>query len=108
MDSEWWKTPRFIYGKVLGSFGKFRVKPRKVRNLLEGGGTGPAGPAPPRQTTPGLAGQAEWGRESLPPSMRVGEEGGVPPPHFLLVCPLSFHIGKLEFELVWTRDLVGL
>ena len=55
MDSEWWKTPMFIYGKVLGSFGKFRVKPRKVRNILEVG-----------------IGQAEWG-EGVPPSMRVGE-----------------------------------
>ena len=75
MDSEWWKTPRFIYGKVLGSSGKFRVKPRKVRNILEGGGTGLAGPAPPGEAHQGLAGQgqAEWGSESFPPSMQVGE-----------------------------------
>ena len=96
-DSEWWKTPRFIYGKVLESSGKFRVKPRKVWNILEGGGTGPAGPAPPGEAHQGLAGQgqAKWGRESFPPSMRVGEEGEVPPPHFLLVCSLSFPIWQV-------------
>ena len=97
MDSEWRKTPRFIYGKVLESFGKFRIKTRKVRNILEGGGTGPAGSAPPGEAHHGLdgLGQAEWGRESLPPSMRVGEEGGVPPPHFLLVCSISFPIWQV-------------
>ena len=98
MDSEWWKTPRFIYGKVLGSFGKFWVNPRKVRNILEGGGTGPAGPAPPRRATPGLAGQAK-------PSWRGR---GVPPPHSFRCVLFPFLFGKLEFELVLTRDLVGL
>ena len=106
MDSEWWKTPRFIYGKVLGSFKKFRVKPRKVRNLLEGGGTGPARPAPPRRVTPGLAGQAKpSGGGSLHASWRGR---GVPPPHSFRCVLFPFIFGKLEFELVWTRDLVGL
>ena len=92
MDSEWRKTPRFIYGNILESSGKFRVTPGKVRNILEGGGTRPAGPAHPSEAHQGWLGRAEWGRESLPPSMRVGEGGGVPPPHFLLVCYLSFPI----------------
>ena len=86
MDSEWWKTPRFIYGNVLGSFGKFRVTPRKVRNILEGGGTGPAGPAPPGEVHKGwpAKGQAEWGRESpsLPPCELEKREESLLPTSF--------------------------
>ena len=109
MDSEWWKTPRFIYGQVLGSLGKFWVKPRKVRNILEGGGTGPAGPAPPRRGAPGLAGQASRVGEGVPPSLHASWRGrGVPPPHSFRCVLFPFLFGKLEFELVWTRDLISL
>ena len=96
MDSEWWKTPRFIYGKVLGSFEKFRVKPSKVRNILEGGGTEPVGPAPPRRAAPGLAGQAKpsgGGSPSLPPHELERERS--PSSLVLPVCSLSFLIWQV-------------
>ena len=104
MDSEWRKTPKFMYGKVLEGSGKFRGHTEKVRNILEGVGPGQQGR--PHRARCHLAGRPGQGRprvgegESLPPSMRVGKVGGLSPPHFLLGCPLSFHIGKLEFELV--------
>ena len=40
MDSEWRKTAKFIYGKVLEGSGKFRGCTEKVRNILEGVGPG--------------------------------------------------------------------
>ena len=88
MDSEWWKTPRFIYGKVIGSFRKFRVKPRKVRNILEGGGTGPAGPAPPGEAHQGLAGQGQADPCEL-------ERERSPSSPLLSVCSLSFPIWQV-------------
>ena len=109
MDSEWWKTPRFIYGKVLGSFGKFRVTPRKVRNILEWGGTGPAGPAHPGEPHQGWPAWPSRVGEGVPPSLHASGIGrGVPPPHSFRCVLFPFLFGKLEFELVWTRDLVGL
>ena len=96
MDLEWWKTSRFIYGKVLGSFGKFRVKPRKVYNILEGGGTGPAGPGPPRRAAPGLADQAKpsgGGSPSLPPCELERERSPSSP--LLPVCSLSVPIWQI-------------
>ena len=110
MDSKWRKTPRFIYGKVLESFEKFRVKPRKVRNILQGGGTGPAGPAPPGEAHQGWPARAKpsgGGSPSLPPcELEKGEESLLPTSFWCVLFPFLF--GKLEFELVWTRDLVGL
>ena len=43
MDSEWRKTPKFIYGKVLEDSGKFQGHTEKVRNILEGVGPGQLG-----------------------------------------------------------------
>ena len=45
MDSEWRKTPKFIYGKVLEGSVKFRGHTEKVRNILEGVGPGKPGRA---------------------------------------------------------------
>ena len=63
MDSEWSKTPKFIYGKVLEGSGKFRGHTEKVRNILEGVGPGqPGRPHRARHTMVvrlGAKGQAE-------------------------------------------------
>ena len=97
MDSEWRKTPKFTYGKVLEGSEKFRGHTEKVRNILERVGPGKQGwPHRARRHMagrPGKAGRAGGEGESLPPSMRVGKVGGLSPPHFLLGCPLSLHIG---------------
>ena len=97
MDSEWRKTPKVHIWEGSRRFWKVSGQTEKVRNILEGGGTGPAGPAPPGEAHKGWPAKGQGPsrvgeEESLPPSMRVGKEGGLPPPHFLLVCPLSFHI----------------
>ena len=96
MDSEWRKTPKFIYGKVLESSGKFRVKPGKVRNILEGGGTGPAGPAPPGEAHHG------WpsGRQSPsppPPCELERWEDSLLPTSFLGVL-FPFILARLSLD----------
>jgi hypothetical protein len=111
MDSEWWKTPRFRYGKVLGSFGKFRVKPGKVWNLLERGGTMPAvgRPYPGEAHQTGRLGwPSRWGGRDPPPSRLNLRGRGVPPPHSFRCVLFPFRFGQVELELVWNRVLVGL
>src|ERR1041385_5608213 len=72
MDSEWWKTPRFVYGKVPERFRKVLGKTGKVRNFLEGGGTGQPWAGPTTRAAPeppGGPSRVKWGREGflLPP-----------------------------------------
>ena len=75
MDSEWRKTTKFIYRKVLEGSGKFQGHTERVRNILEAGGTGPTGPAPPGEAH--QAGQAEpSGGGRVPPSLHASWRRG--------------------------------
>ena len=57
MDSEWRKTPKFIYGKVLEGSEKFRGCTEKVWIILEGVGPGQLGrPHRARHTMAGRVG----------------------------------------------------
>ena len=75
MDSEWWKTPRFIYGKGSRKFRKVSGQTEKSPEYSRRGWDRAswASPTQASRTRAGRPGQAEWGRESSPPSMRVGE-----------------------------------
>ena len=78
MDSEWRKTPKFIYAKVIEGSGKFRGHAEKVRNILEGVGLGQLGrPHRARRHMAGRPAQAgrAGGRESPSPS-HVSWSGG--------------------------------
>ena len=110
MDSEWRETPKFIYGKVLEGSGKFRGNTEKVRNILEGVGPGQLGRPHQVRRTKGWQARAKpsgGGSPSLLPcELEKGEESLLPTSFRCVLFPFLF--GKLEFELVWTRDLVGL
>jgi hypothetical protein len=95
IDSEWWKTPRVIYGKVPGSFGKFQVKPRKSGIFQKWVEPASSGPAPP-QVSRTRAGQWAWlsrvgeGASLLPPLELERERSPSSP--LLPVCSSATHI----------------
>ena len=104
MDSEWSKTPKFIYGKVLEGSGKFRGHAEKVRNILEGVGPGQPGwphwARPTRAGWPGAKGQAEWGRESPSPppcELERWEDSLLPTSFFCVLFPVILASWSLDW-----------